>query len=115
MSNVQLTAGICKLFAESAEKKIEFEVRPLTLQVLSIKRIPSSANAQTDRYRMILSDGEHFLQAMLATNLNHTVTESQVSKHSIIRVDSFSTSIVQERQYVRLCNLSPPTADMSKV
>lgn len=48
---------------------------------------------------MILSDGENFLQSMLATNLNYTVTDSQVVKHSIIRVNKFTYNIVQDRRY----------------
>ncbi|KAH9180401.1 replication factor-a protein [Lactarius sanguifluus] len=51
-----------------------------TLQFLSIKKVvasaatnsPSNQGAPTnDRYRIIISDGVHFLQAMLATQLNY--------------------------------------------
>ena len=99
MSDVQLTAGVCKRFAESKGNDPHgLEGSSLILQVLSIKMIPSSTTT-TDRYRMILSDGEHFLQSMLATNLNHTVTDSQVVKHSVIRVDNFTFNVVQDRRY----------------
>lgn len=99
MSNVQLTAGICRRFLESEDAAQKLEGTPLLLQVLSIKKV-GAGQAPTDRFRLILSDGEHFLQSMLATQLNHTVTDGLVTKHSIINVDNFTWNVVQDRRLV---------------
>ena len=100
MSDIQLTAGVCKRFADANDAQAELDGTPIHLQVLSIKKIPSNTTPAVDRYRMILSDGENFLQSMLATGMNHTVTDGTVNKHSIISVDKFTSNLVQERRCV---------------
>lgn len=51
-----------------------------------------------DRYRVIVSDGEHFLQSMLATQLNHLVEEEQILKHSIAVIEKFTCNLVQGKK-----------------
>ena len=53
------------------------------VQVLEVKPI-SSGGAQAQRYRLIISDGQHFMQAMLATQMNHLVAEQQVCHGRLI-------------------------------
>ena len=59
------------------------------LQVIDVKKI-GAANAgptAADRYRLVLSDGENYQQAMLATQLNDLVLSGGVKKNTVIRVD----------------------------
>ncbi|CAL1705705.1 unnamed protein product [Somion occarium] len=99
MSNVQLTAGICLRLVDSSENYDEVLNSKPTMQILSVKKVSSPGGLnQVDRYRIIVSDGEHFLQAMLATQLNNLVDEGHVGKYSIIRVDKFTCNLVQERR-----------------
>ncbi|KAK0482537.1 hypothetical protein IW261DRAFT_1468227 [Armillaria novae-zelandiae] len=71
----------------------------VTLQVLSTKKVPQSKGAQ-DRYRIILSDGVHYIQAMLATQLNSLVDEEKVTKNTVLLVEKMTCSIVQERRLI---------------
>ncbi|KAK0229030.1 hypothetical protein IW262DRAFT_1354294 [Armillaria fumosa] len=71
----------------------------VTLQVLSTKKVPQSKGAQ-DRYRIILSDGVHYIQAMLATQLNSLVDEDKVAKNTVVLVEKMTCSIVQERRLI---------------
>lgn len=42
-----------------------------------------------DRYRVILSDGTHYIQGMLATQLNSLVTDGQLMENTIICLNEF--------------------------
>ena len=74
-----------------------------TLQLIDVKRIPASAPQGSDRYRLIISDGVFFMQAMLATQLNGLVEAGQVSVYRT-RVRS---SVISPRRPSRGPTLSP--------
>ncbi|KAI8989731.1 replication factor-a protein [Trametes punicea] len=95
----QLTTGICARLNNPENDDDElFNSQPV-VQFLSFKRVPPSGGASTmDRYRVIVSDGEHFLQAMLATQLNHMVEEEQLLKHSIAVIEKFTCNLVQGKK-----------------
>ena len=105
-----LTVGSCQRL-NSGDKDDEslWSSKP-TLQLLSIKKVtpnstPGTANAATDRYRIIISDGQNFLQAMLATQLNHLVEEDRVGKNTIAVIENMSCQTIQEKRSV--CRILP--------
>ena len=51
-----------------------------------------------ERYRLIISDGEYFVQAMLATQLNHMVHDNVITKHSVVRIESMTANTVKEKR-----------------
>ncbi|KAJ3541514.1 hypothetical protein NM688_g6073 [Phlebia brevispora] len=101
MVNAQLTAGICERLVNTTNQE---EVDALyssepTVQILSIKKVgPTSGANAVDRYRIIVSDGEHFTQAMMATQLNHFVEEGLVGKNTIVIIEKFTSNFVQEKR-----------------
>ncbi|CDO73580.1 hypothetical protein BN946_scf185014.g50 [Trametes cinnabarina] len=99
MADIQLTTGICARLSNSENDDDELYNSQPVVQFLSFKRVPPSGGASTmDRYRVIVSDGEHFLQSMLATQLNHLVEEEQVLKHSIAVIEKFTCNLVQGKK-----------------
>ncbi|GAA5841988.1 hypothetical protein JCM11251_001438 [Rhodosporidiobolus azoricus] len=78
------------------------------LQVLSVKKVNQTGQG-TDRYRLILSDGDHFVQAMLTTTLNGLVTgdEPAISKFSIVKLPGYAVNVVQNRRIVIILNIEP--------
>lgn len=102
----QLTAGICSRLDDLSNVDDDILNSRPTIQFLSIKKVPPTTGvaATVDRYRIIISDGEHFLQAMLAVQLNHLIDEGEIKKHSIAVIEKFSCNLVQEKRYVRLYN-----------
>ena len=108
----QLTEGICQRlnFGDKDEESL-WNTKP-TLQFLSIKKVvassatnsPNNQGASTnDRYRIIISDGLHFLQAMLATQLNYLVEEDRIGKNTIAAIESMSCQHIMEKRSV--CSL----------
>lgn len=95
-----LTAGACQTLYFTEPPPDSSTLTP-TLQVLSIKKInaqPGAATANVDRYRIILSDGNYFIQSMLATQMNHLVTNKDIDKNSVIKLNGFACNAVQNRR-----------------
>ncbi|KAJ6502115.1 hypothetical protein C8R45DRAFT_861868 [Mycena sanguinolenta] len=94
---VQLTAGSCFGLHNAAPEDTSLFDNTHTLQVLSVKSV-NSPNSNVDRYRIIVSDGEHFIQAMLATQLNPLVKEGDIKKNSIVNVTKMTCNFVQDKR-----------------
>jgi replication factor A1 len=73
-----------------------------TLQILELRRVQSpqsTAGPSPERYRVICSDGQHYLLGMLATQLNARVASKELDAFTIIRVDDYLCQPVQGRRY----------------
>ncbi|WAQ91494.1 hypothetical protein PtA15_14A378 [Puccinia triticina] len=105
---VQLTQDAIKRMFEDQNLEIE----NLTVQVISIKSV-GAANmaAAPQRWRIIISDGQMFITAMLATQLNHFVQNNQIKKHSILRVPSYTVNVIGSRHVVVLLGVEVVQSD----
>jgi len=79
---------------------------------LSVKKINAAGQSGQDRFRyvpyccdkggtddrIILSDGVHFIQSMLATQLNEYVEDKRLDKHVVVKLTQFVTNAVQGRK-----------------
>lgn len=92
----QLTAGYCERAHDALENDEEILSSTPTLQFLSFKKVGQTAG--TERYRIIVSDGEHFLQWMLATQLNHLIEEGHITKHTIATIDNVQANYVSGKR-----------------
>ncbi|SJX62214.1 probable replication factor-A protein 1 [Sporisorium reilianum f. sp. reilianum] len=86
-------------------------------QILSIKKIQATAASASnvgDRYRIIVSDGVHYAQAMLASQKRSMVESGELEKNCFIRVSQYASNSVQNRRILILLDLEvvhKPTAD----
>ncbi|KAM0792535.1 hypothetical protein ACM66B_005204 [Microbotryomycetes sp. NB124-2] len=80
----------------------ESALRDPILQVVSCKKVNSTGQTTVDRYRLILSDGVHFAQAMVSTNLNHLIQTDppQIDKNTVIKLTMYSVNAVQNRRII---------------
>ncbi|KAG6917933.1 hypothetical protein DXG01_000370 [Tephrocybe rancida] len=95
---VQLTAGICARLHHASPDDQELFNGPHTVQFLSIKKVNSGNSGPVDRYRIIVSDGINFLQAMLATQLNGMVNDATIGKHTVAVIEKLTCNYVQEKK-----------------
>ncbi|KDQ14551.1 hypothetical protein BOTBODRAFT_32688 [Botryobasidium botryosum FD-172 SS1] len=93
MSKFQLTGGACSVLMNGTPPD---NFAP-TMQVLSLKQLQASG-AASDRYRIIISDGGNYMQAMLAVQLNDLVHSGSLAKHSVITLDKFACNDVQDKR-----------------
>ncbi|WFD44641.1 Replication factor A protein 1 [Malassezia psittaci] len=76
-------------------------------QVLSLKKLQTSnASANvSERYRVVLSDGVYYAQAMLATQLKPLVENHTLDKNMVVRITQYTANTVQNRKILILLNL----------
>jgi len=117
-----LSEGICqRLNSGDKDDEALWNSKP-TLQFLSIKKVPSSSTpgavntpSAADRYRIIISDGLHFLQAMLATQLNHLVEDERVGKNTIAVIENMSCQLIQDKRLVIILGVGVVQRDAPKI
>lgn len=64
-----------------------------------IKKLNNSQQQPgSDRFRLLLSDGEFSYSAMLATQFSHVVLSGQIKETSIIRVIDYLCNQLQEKK-----------------
>ncbi|KAF9261402.1 replication factor-A protein 1 [Marasmius fiardii PR-910] len=107
----ELEAGIAERLINAESDDEQIFTTPHTLQILSVKPIGSrdkdgqAPNPQSDRHRVILSDGVHFIQAMLATSLSPQVLDHSITKHTVIVTDKISCNYVQGKRLLILMSV----------
>ncbi|KZP17889.1 replication factor-a protein [Athelia psychrophila] len=114
----QLSAGTCLRLHNAQAGDEDLFNSGHTVQFLSIKQVTpatSGNNAVVERYRIIISDGEHFLQAMLATQLNHMVKENSIGKNSIAVIDKLTCNFVQGKRLIIILALQVVSTDEEKI
>uniref|UniRef100_A0A1D1XHA3 Replication protein A subunit n=1 Tax=Anthurium amnicola TaxID=1678845 RepID=A0A1D1XHA3_9ARAE len=99
MEGVSLTRGaIADITNGGAEG-----MKPV-LQVVDLKLVQTVQNT-TERFRMVLSDGVHAQQAMLATQMNTMVKSGQLQKGSVVQLNEFICNLIQNRKIIIVLSL----------
>ncbi|KAG6814572.1 hypothetical protein H0H92_000100 [Tricholoma furcatifolium] len=112
---VQLSAGICNRLAQASPDDHELFNGPHTVQFLSIKKVNAPNQGAIDRYRIIISDGINFLQAMLATQLNSMVSDATIGKHTVAVIEKLTCNYVQEKKLYIILALRVLEATTEKI
>ncbi|KAF8163440.1 hypothetical protein B0H34DRAFT_695492 [Crassisporium funariophilum] len=115
----QLTAGSCQLLQNATPEDVDVFNTQHTVQFLSIKKVGSSAAnpgaPAPDRYRIIMSDGICYMQAMLATQLNYMVQENSIGKGTIAVLENLTCNYVQEKRLVIILALRVLALNVEKI
>jgi replication factor A1 len=94
MAAAQLTPRAVAAISEHGEG--EGRLKPV-LQVMDVRLVNTTRNA-AERFRMVLSDGVHTLQAMLSTAENRWVKDGAIIKGTIVHLLEFTCSTIQTRR-----------------
>jgi replication factor A1 len=77
---------------------------PCAVQVLEVKRLSANSAAGSapaaERFRLSISDGIHFMQAMVATQLNPRVSNEEIKKDTVIQLEDCICNLIQGRRIV---------------
>ncbi|KAJ7074076.1 hypothetical protein C8F01DRAFT_1099155 [Mycena amicta] len=103
---VQLSTGSCQSLHTATPGDPAIFDSSHTLQVLSVKSVNSNTTTGQDRYRLIISDGNNFVQAMLATQLNSLVAEEEIKKHTILNITKMTCNFVQGKRLLIILALN---------
>ena len=101
MSTPQLSTGSLKqLLTATDDTNSDLWDAGYVFQILSLKKIATARDGSgADRYRLIVSDGAVYSQAMLATQLTHMIEEEKLRKNTIIKVDRLTCNSVSNKRY----------------
>jgi replication factor A1 len=69
------------------------------LQCLQVKQMAPSAQGG-DRFRLVMSDGQHYVQTMLATQANHVVHDNKLVRGCIARIKQYTPNNLKGKKYV---------------
>lgn len=75
-----------------------------TVQLINVR--PVKAPDSTTRYRIVLSDGEHFINGMLTTQLNPLVEDGSLVDNVVVRIDEFMNNRVADKTVIVVLRLS---------
>jgi len=91
--------------------------RQLSLQVLNIKKISANTvnTAKSDRFRLILSDGSHFQQAMVTTKLNELITSGEMKMNCIVCLKQYICNEVQGRKILIVLDLEVTGEEFERI
>ncbi|OVA18441.1 zinc finger protein [Macleaya cordata] len=76
------------------------------VQVADIKLLSAGQQNGTERYRMLLSDGMHLQQGMLATQMNSLVHSGKLQKGSVVQLSQFVSQVIQNRKIIIIIELN---------
>jgi replication factor A1 len=93
-----LSPGVIRVIHDSESQPVPGYENPV-LQVLAVKKINSTAPNATERWRVVLSDGNHFIQSMLATQLNIMVQNNAIQKGVFIRLLQYTMNKMKDKRY----------------
>jgi replication factor A1 len=90
-----------------------------------MKTLGSQSEGAPERYRLVLSDIQNFVQSMLATRksathiplaltntyaeANHVVHEGKLKKGSIVRLKQYQANAVKGKRFVSCCHFEFPS------
>ncbi|KAL7549793.1 hypothetical protein ACHAWF_017681 [Thalassiosira exigua] len=69
------------------------------VQVIHTKRIVNtSGNGADERWRIVLSDGIHYLFGLVAPQLAPKIHSGEITRHCLLRLDEFIVHVTQSGQ-----------------
>lgn len=94
MSSISLTSNAVRDIVAAGKQEPNFH--PIC-QIINIKNVAHNQGNSgiPNRFRIIISDGECYIQGMLATQLNSMVENNQLGANNIVRVNQFITNEVK--------------------
>lgn len=84
------------------------------LQVLDVKEIPSNKPGESRRYRLCLSDGVHYAQAMLPQQLTGLITDGHLQCHMTVRMKEYLLQDIKSKRIIIALNLEIVGSDVTE-
>lgn len=100
----KITQGALNLIFDDPEHWRE-QVPVPVVQCLQIKPLGAAQGGGPERYRVVLSDTNNFVQSMLATGATHVVHEGKLKKGSLVRLKELQASMVKGKRILVILNL----------
>ena len=67
------------------------------MQCLQVKQM-APAGGGADRWRLVMSDGDRYVQAMLATQANHVIHDNKLDRGCICRIKQYNPNNIKNKK-----------------
>ncbi|GFZ08627.1 replication factor-A protein 1-like protein [Actinidia rufa] len=102
---VNLTEGVIAMLS-NGDAQGAADLKPV-LQVADLRLVNAqNSNPSNERYRILLSDGVHLQQGMLATQKNELIRTNSLQKGSIVQLTQFVCNVIQGRTIIIIIDLN---------
>ncbi|KAH6697614.1 replication factor-A protein [Plectosphaerella plurivora] len=99
----KITKGaLSAIFTDADSAATNFPVP--VLQCLQVKALTGQPGA-ADRYRIVLSDINNYVQAMLATQVNHLIHDEKLVRNCIVRITQYQPNSVKGKNVLIVLGL----------
>ncbi|XP_049361733.1 replication protein A 70 kDa DNA-binding subunit A [Solanum verrucosum] len=103
MPPINLTEGAIEMLSIGEGHPEEF--KPV-LQITDVRLVNTQNQTNNnERYRILISDGTHIQQGMLATQKNDLIRSQQIRKGTIIQMKEFVRNVIQNRVIIIIIEL----------
>ena len=104
MSSTSLTPNAVREVVAAGKQEVNFNP---VCQIINIKNVTNKAanSGQPNRFRVIISDRECYIQGMLATQLNHMIEGEELKTHNIVRINQFMINGVKGKTLIVVLGL----------
>lgn len=91
----QLTTGAIKAIESNSKTEGSYPV----VQVIAIKKIQTKNKQNNqDRFRLVVSDGEYYQQAMLGIQQNELINSGTLQSNCIVRLKEYLCNPIQGKR-----------------
>ena len=94
MTATLTTDGIKNAYAKAGSPPESTVLPEIILQVIHLKHLQSSTNGGADRFKLVVSDGSHYMSAMLSSQLNTFVTSNALTRYSVLKLKRYMVNVV---------------------
>ncbi|KXN92193.1 Replication factor A protein 1 [Leucoagaricus sp. SymC.cos] len=101
MMPFQLSSGCCEELPLSSEDN-NSRWTEAVVQFLSVIKVQKGT---TERYRLLISDGVHLIQGVLAEPCNALVEAEDIQVHTVAAIERWTSNIVQQKRLLILLSI----------
>ena len=85
------------------------------VQVLDIRRLSTDNPVAVERFRLVVSDGQHYQQAVVVTELNARIKSGEIQTLGLIKLTEIFCKVVMGRRVIIIFGLEVMSCPVEKL
>ena len=106
----------CRITSGAVQRIYLYDTTPgSVVQVLDIRRLSTGNSMAVVRFRLVVSDGRHYQQAVVVTELNARIESGEVETLGLIKLTEVSCQVVAGRRVIIILGLEVVSCRVAKL
>ena len=106
----------CPITSGAVQRIYLYDTTPgSVVQVLDIRRLSTRNSMAVVRFRLVVSDGRHYQQAVVVTELNARIESGEVETLGLIKLTEVSCQVVAGRRVIIILGLEVVSCRVAKL